>query len=333
MKNVKVLGLGHLVVDKCVNVTTSELATWGLQSEARTKIDSEYAQYIKTVFPERITKTVGGSIGNTIRLLAALDISTSLISAIGDDNDSIWLREKINELSIDDHLNGHAGATGECFVFALENGEKTMLFNPGVSHKLSKESIQADFFNHCKYFYSTAYMLQTDSQQEALMQSIEMARTNKSIIGLDLADKDVAYKYQDQIKALLYSGKINHLFANRLEVVALLGNSYESQVFDLLKKNSIDYFLIKDGANGSTIYSREAHLKIESKIVKVVDGTGAGDAYAAGFILAFLAGKSTDLIGKIATECAGCVIQSHGVCFTKEDVSMVKNYLREDCDL
>jgi sugar/nucleoside kinase (ribokinase family) len=240
----------------------------------------------------------GGSAANTARWLARLGAHTSLVAAVGRDPIGRALIEAVRSDGVRPCIVRVAGLpTGRIGVMVTPGGERSFVADRGAADHLAADDLQATWFSRADAVHLPAYSLLGEPLGLAGRRSIELGRAAGAVISLDLASiGPLLARGRRAAIALVRSVGADLLFATAAETEALLGRY---AVDGLLEYAPLA--VVKRGAAGATILGRDLPPQdIVASAVQTTDSTGAGDAFDAGFLAAWLAARRAGRTGPSA---------------------------------
>ncbi len=322
----KVYGIGNTLIDIFSNAEDSELIRLGLHKGTMHLINlerrAELLDFVKSASPYY---SCGGSAPNTLITLSLFGIKTALAGKIGKDEYGRIYEEKLAELDIIPELKTCSSSTGSSIILITPDSERTMNTYLGANREFCEEDINPDLIAAAEYFYFTGYMWDTENQKRAILKTIEIAEKNNTKIIFDVADPFAVSRnredFLDLIKKHAYI-----TFANGEEARILFDNYDAGECAKSLGK-LCPVAAVKNGKHGSYIAADNKILTIPVKGKTPVDTTGAGDTYAAGFILGLCRDYSLYDSALLASFLAGEIVQKHGAQFSDKKASSLNELL------
>lgn len=247
----------------------------------------------------------GGSAANTIHGLATLGIESGFISYIGKDEIGRFFEESMNSVGVKPLLSHSNTASGTARTIISADGERTFATNLGASLELNESIITSELFKDWDYCYLEGYLI---ANKPVFKKAITTAKECGCKIVLDLASFNVVEDNREFLNELL--PQIDIVFANEEEAKALTQMSAEESLHYIADK--VDIAIVKVGKKGSLIKRGEEVVTIGCNKVDVVDTTGAGDMYAAGFLYGLINGYDLERCGTIGNHLAESIIQVIG---------------------
>ena len=251
------------------------------------------------------TKIPGGSAANVAAGATFLGAKTGLIGTLGKDDVGNFYKQDVLNRGIDNYITEKEGQSGVCHTFITPDGERTFVLDFGVAQEFE---ILETHFENSHIFHTTAYEL--SGTKELTSKALEIAKTKALEISFDLADPGVVKNFKEDIRQAIAGAGI--VFANEEEALEFTGKLDARQALDEIAKLA-KIAIVKLGEKGSLIKSGEEIHEIPIiPLEKLVNTNGAGDAYAAGFLSAYSAGKSLKEAGEQASAFAARACVSEG---------------------
>ena len=318
----KVLGMGNALVDIITRIDNDQiLKRFGLPKGSMTLVDLDTSNFIHAEtagMPK--TRASGGSAANTIHGLAHLGVETGFVGSVGNDDMGKFFKKDMKVNRIKPILFPSLQETGRAMALISKDSERTFATYLGAAIDLREEDISKDIFQGYDYFYIEGYLIQDKTMFE---KALRLANNAGLTICLDLASYNVVDAHVGFFKSMI-ANYVNILFANEDEIRSLTGLDPEDGA---IKINELcDAVVIKLGAEGSFCVCREGLVKVGARPSRVIDTTGAGDLFAAGFIYGHMKGRPAGICGKMGAILAGRVIELIGA---KMDESNWENLRRE----
>ena len=258
-----------------------------------------------------INESSGGSAANTIAALSKLKLKTGFIGAVGNDNEGKIIIEDFKKFKVntDGIVKIKNQRTGFVIGFVDNKGERTLYPYPGANSFLNKKNISLTYIKNSKFLHLTSFV---DEKQFRLQKYLIEKIKSKKEIKISFSPGDLYVK--KGIKELMPIIKRSEIiFLNANEVRILTGKSYINGAKILVEKGKVKIVVITLGKQGCYIKTKESEIYVPSKKLKrVVDTTGAGDSFAAGFLYGLIKKESLDECGKLGNYLAWKCIQKFG---------------------
>lgn len=244
----------------------------------------------------------GGSPGNVAAGAAHLGLACGMIGTVGADDVGRSYVADITGRGIENLLRQVDGTSGVCWVVVTPDGERTMAVDLGVSPRFE---IPTEAFQRYRAFHCSGYEMVSNPAET--WRAIEAARRAGRLFSFDVADAQMVALRRDDI--LRAADMADLLFANESEATALMGLDPEDALRAMAKPGRIA--VVKLGPKGSILAVGKDVWRIPTTATRILDTTGAGDAYAAGFLAAHLRGSGPEQCARLGTEFAAeiCAIE------------------------
>jgi len=304
----KVLGIGNALVDILIRLDNENLLhELNLQKGSMQLVDKEFKNLVfeKTVRLNKVQAS-GGSAANTIHGLAALGIDTAYIGKVGNDELGKFFMKDLQDNHIKPFLTSSLTETGVASTLITPDSERTFGTFLGAAVELDTNDLNDDFFTWYQYFHIEGYLVLNKPLVE---NALKMAKKKNMMISLDLASYNVVESNLDFLRDIA-AKYIDVVFANEDEAKAFTGKSPEKALDEIATMCNIA--VVKIGKNGSLIKQGNDVYRVGAIPASVIDTTGAGDLFAAGFLYGLVKGLSLDKCGHIGALLAGKVIEVMG---------------------
>ncbi|MDO9441921.1 MAG: adenosine kinase [Beijerinckiaceae bacterium] len=309
----EVLGLGNAIVDAIAQAEDDFLAHEGLNKGGMALIDESRAS---SLYARMGAATImsGGSAANTIVGLASFGVQAAFIGKVKDDEAGRAFAHDIRASGVhfDTPFAADGPSTARCLVLVTPDGERTMNTYLGACQNLGPADVDAELVRRSSILYLEGYLWDPPAAKEAFVKAAGIAHASGNRVALTLSDSFCVDRYRDEFLDLMRTRTVDIVFANQHELKAL----YQTADFDTALaafRNDTVLGVVTRSELGSMVVTRdETHSVPASPIEKLVDTTGAGDLFAAGF----LAGLARDCDLKDCARLGGLaaaeVIQHYG---------------------
>ena len=318
----KIIGLGNALVDVLATLEDDTLLEeMGLPKGSMQLIDDAKLQQINTRFSQMKThQATGGSAGNAILGLACLGAGTGFIGKIGNDHFGDFFRNNLQKNDIEDKLLiSEQLPSGVASTFISPDGERTFGTYLGAAATMKAENLTLDMFKGYAYLYIEGYLVQ---DHELILRAMQLGKEAGLQICLDMASYNIV-EGDLEFFDILITKYVDIVFANEEEAKAYTGKDAWGAINEIASKCSV--VIVKLGAQGSCIKKGTECIKLEvPPVKKVVDTTGAGDYYAAGFLYGLTCGYSLEKCSIIGSILASNVIQVVGTTLSKKKWDEIK---------
>jgi sugar/nucleoside kinase (ribokinase family) len=259
----------------------------------------------------------GGSCANTIRGIAWLrgegtEPVTRYSGAIGDDEIGRIFEAGLRDAGVEPLLARKGSKTGVSVILATPDHERTMFTYLGACREYAPADLPVAAIEASGLLYITGYLWDTEPQKAAAREAVDRSRRRGATVCLDVADPFVVTRYRDDFLAWI-PGRVDILFANRAELALLVGCQAGDDVTALEAASRLaPTVVMKAGSEGSVCLHPGGIERAPAVRTTVVDTTGAGDAFAAGYLYAHLAGRSPREASVLANSVAAGVVATEG---------------------
>ncbi len=258
-------------------------------------------------------ETSGGSAGNTIAGIASLGGRAAYLGKVAPDalGDTFARDMKAIGVHFDTAPLVGGPATARCLINVTPDGQRTMCTYLGASTELTPEDVPAEIVEQSAIVYLEGYLFDPSDARRAFAKAAGLAHASSRLIGITLSDSFVVERHRGELLGFI-EGQADIVFANEDEVKAL----FQTDDFDTAaaKLGAItNIAAITRGPQGSLILAgADSHRIPADPVGKVVDTTGAGDQYAAGFLYGLAKGLNFDICGRLGSMAAAEVIGHYG---------------------
>ena len=318
----KVLGIGNALVDILTRIDTDNILNeLGLPKGSMQLVDDKTsAKVAKALEKFDNSMAPGGSAANTIHGLAKCGVETGFIGFTGNDKVGKFFDDAMKSVGVKPIMFHGDVPSGIAQAIISPDGERTFATHLGAAVLLSDSHLTSDIFKGWDYCYVEGYLI---ANRQLFKRAIELAKEAGCKVVLDLASYNVVEDNRDFLLALL--PQIDIVFANEEEAKALTHSTPE-EALEFIAKNC-EIAVVKVGSKGSFIKRGGEIAQVGVNKVNVIDTTGAGDLYAAGFLAGLINGFDLKRSGELGTCLAGNVIQNLGAKLKEEQWQVIhKDY-------
>ncbi len=307
-----VVGIGNAIVDVLARTDDHFLAQNRLSKGAMTIIDAQTAEELYGKMGPGV-EVSGGSAANTIASIATLGGRGAFIGKVMDDQMGQVFRHDIRAVGVAfDTLSTVNGApTARSLIFVTEDAERTMQTYLGACIELGPDDVDPQIIESSQITYLEGYLWDPQQAKEAFIKAAKVAQQAGRQVSLSLSDPFCVDRHRGEFIDLVNS-HVDILFANEEEIKSL----YQVDSFDAALqhvKGHCEIAALTRSSKGSIIISGDnIHILDAEKVEKVVDTTGAGDAYAAGFLFGYTQGKDLGVCGELGGILAAEIISHYG---------------------
>jgi sugar/nucleoside kinase (ribokinase family) len=256
----------------------------------------------------------GGSAANSMAGIAAMGGKAAFIGQVAEDQLGLIFEHDMHALGVHFDTPPLIGGppTGRCLILVTPDAQRTMNTSPGASHELSAGVLDADLIASASILYLEGYLFGPDKPRAAMMKAIEIAHAAGRKVAFTLSESVCIAGRKERFGQMIDGGGVDLLFANQDEALQLTGRAdVESALAELRTK--VPTLVITKGPEGAIAIENGERIAIPAAPVSyVVDTTGAGDLFAAGFLTARCTGASLERCLWTGAIAAGEVIQHYG---------------------
>ena len=311
-KKYDIVGIGNAIVDLIAEVDDSYLEKNSINKGSMSLVDYDVANRIGNEVD--IVKTIsGGSVANSIVCIAQQNLKTVFIGKVNQDElgekFAKGLAEENVEFKITKSLvNKH---TARCIILVSTDAERTMNTYLGVSQELTEEDVDLNIIEESSILYLEGYLWDLDNAKKAIKKSISTAINSETKIAFSISDAFCVDRFREEFIDLV-NNSADIIFANESEIKSLFETN---ELNDAIKKcqDTKKIFAVTLGDKGAKIIYKNEVIDIKAEVInKLVDTTGAGDLFAAGFLAEYLKTQDLELSGKQGVKMASIIIQQFG---------------------
>lgn len=305
----KIIGMGNALVDVLIRIDDDSLLEKlhlpkGSMQLIQEDTLSEIRKYTSGM---KIHRSTGGSAGNTVCALAALGANPGFIGKVGQDETGAFFGDTLRQRGVNALLATCDLPSGIASTFISTDGERTFGTYLGAAATLKAEDLSRKMFAGYNYLYIEGYLLQ---DHDLMLRAVQLAKEEGLQVCLDMASYNVVEAERDFFDQLIVK-YVDIVFANESEALAYTGKAPHEALEEIASKCSIA--VVKTGKEGSLVKKGTEVIQLLScPIDNVLDTTGAGDFYAAGFMYGLTCGYSLEKCVQISTILATAVIQEVG---------------------
>lgn len=308
-----VLGIGNAIVDILAKTEDKFLTEQGMAKGSMALIDEARAAAIYDAMGPA-TEISGGSAANTIAGVANLGARAAFVGKVRNDQLGNVFSHDIRAAGVAfaTQAASHGPATARCYVLVSPDGERTMNTYLGAAQDLSPADIDPVQIAASSIVYLEGYLWDPANAKEAFLKASKIAHENKRSVALTLSDAFCVGRYRDEFLDLIRSKTVDLVFANEAELASL----YQTDDFDkalVQLRGDATLAVVTRSEKGCVVVAKDKVTPVPASPVKqVVDTTGAGDLFAAGFLFGTVRGLSHEQCGRLGALAAAEVIQHIG---------------------
>lgn len=287
-----VLCIGNAIVDVISQVEERFLIEVDVPKGSMTLIDETQARDLYTKMGPGI-EVSGGSAANTAAGLALLGSRTAFAGKVKDDQLGQVFRHDITSLGINfgTAMTEMGPETARCLILVTPDGERTMNTFLGACVSFSADDIDSELVQASKVVYLEGYLWDPEPAKLAFEKAAQIAKASGNEVSLTLSDSFCVDRHRDSFLELI-KRDVDILFANEDEIKSLYQVDHFDDALQHVRHDCKLAALTRSGAGSVVVNGEEIHVVGSQKVERVVDTTGAGDLYAAGFLAAYTRGRA-----------------------------------------
>ena len=308
-----VLGIGNAIVDVIARAEDDFLVKHGMHKGTMALIDEARAQAIYAAMGPAVESS-GGSAANTIVGVASFGARASFVGKVRDDDlGRVFAHDiRASNVAFETKPAASGPSTARCYIMVTPDGERTMNTYLGAAQDLKPADIDEAQVASAAVIYLEGYLWDPPHAKEAFVKAAEIAHKNSRGVALTLSDAFCVDRYRNEFIELIRKGTVDIVFANERELHSL----YETADFDTATKalgGDAKLAVVTRSEKGCVVVTRDGVESVTAEPVrKVTDVTGAGDLFAAGFLVGLSRGRDYRTSARLGALAAAEVIQHVG---------------------
>jgi len=311
-KTLNVIGIGNAIVDVLVQADDAFLQGHGLTKGTMALVDEQQAERLYASVGPGL-ETSGGSAANTLAGIAQLGGRAAFIGRVRDDQlggiFSHDIRAVGARFETPPVLSGPS--TARCLILVTPDAQRTMCTYLGASVDLEPADLDLALVGEAQLLYLEGYLFDSEAAKRAFIAAAEVMRASGGQVALSLSDAFCVDRHRQSFQELV-DGHVDVLFANESEICSL----YETDSFEAAAeqvRGRCRVAALTRSEKGSLVLSGSDTIPIAPfHLGELVDTTGAGDLYAAGFLFGYTRGEALEYCGRLGSLCAGQVVTQLG---------------------
>ncbi|MEB3169683.1 MAG: adenosine kinase [Cyanobium sp.] len=307
-----VVGIGNAIVDVLVQADDAVLEAQQLSKGTMALVDEATAERLYASVGPGL-ETSGGSAANTLAGIAQLGGRAGFIGRVRDDQLGGIFSHDIRAVGAHfDTPPARSGpTTARCLILVTPDAQRTMCTFLGASVLLDPSDLDLSLVAQAKVLYLEGYLWDSEAAKRAFIAAAETARAHGGEVALSLSDAFCVDRHRDSFQELV-DGHVDILFANEMEITSLYKANSFAEAAEQVRGRCRIAALTRSG-EGSLLLSGETSLEIPAyRLGPLLDTTGAGDLYAAGFLYGHTRGLGLESCGRLGSLCAGQVVTQLG---------------------
>jgi sugar/nucleoside kinase (ribokinase family) len=306
-----VTGIGNAIVDVIAHATDADIERLGIVKGSMTLIDEARAHSLYAQMAPAVEMS-GGSVANSMAGIASLGGATGYMGKVRSDQLGEVFQHDIRAagVSFTTRAADQGAATARCLILVTPDGQRTMNTYLGACVELGPEDIDEALIERSKVVYLEGYLWDPPRAKEAMLRAANVAHAAGRKVALSLSDSFCIHRHHAEFKRLI-DDHVDILFANEAELLALTELSDYDAAIEAIRGHC-EVAVLTRGARGALVVADRLVQVAAHPVPHVVDTTGAGDLFAAGFLYGYTQGRSHDESARIGAICAAEVIGHYG---------------------
>ncbi|MFM9889236.1 MAG: adenosine kinase [Rickettsiales bacterium] len=307
-----VVAIGNAIVDVLAFADDAFVEKQAMRKGTMCLIDDARAEQLYAAM-DQTTEVSGGSAANTLAGMAALGAKTAFIGKVNNDALGKHFHHDMNSVGVEFHTPERIDGkpTARCLIVVTPDGQRTMNTYLGAAGEIDVADVDPQLITDAEILYVEGYMWDLDVTKRAVRRAYELARAAGTKIAFTLSDVFCVERSRAEYLTMIRDD-FDILFCNHEEAMALYPGKSFDEVLGALQ-GQCEVIAITCGSKGSIILTPNERINIEAIwVTELVDTTGAGDLYAAGFLYGLTHGKSLAECGRIGSACASDIITHLG---------------------
>ena len=307
-----VLGIGNAIVDVLAHTTDAFLNEHGIAKGSMTLVDSFRAETLGRTMKDPVEAS-GGSAANTMVGIASLGGKAAFIGKVNDDRLGQVFNEDIHKSGVafdSARLKGKV-ATASCHILISPDGQRSMNTYLGCAAALTEADMSPQKIAAASVLYIEGYLWDAPETKAAIRSAIAHAKAARRKVAFTLSDPFCVGRWRDEFKELM-ARDIDIVFANEAEAKALYETERFDEAFQAIRSWGKTAAITRSAHGSVVLGDGRVHILDAEPVDRVVDTTGAGDQYAAGFLYGHARGLPLDVCGRLGGIAAAEVISHVG---------------------
>lgn len=304
--------IGNAMVDIIASVDEEFLSKHNLTKASMMLVDNERSAFLRSQIAPNVMSS-GGSVANTSHGLASLGGRAGFIGKIADDDLGGVFSNDLREAGVSffPAPKDHGLPTGRCVIVVTPDGQRTMNTYLGAGAVLCPADVSKPAVQSAEWVLLEGYLYDKDDAKEAFRVAAQYAHEAGRKVALTLSDSFCVQRHHGDFHALVCDD-VDLLFANEHELAVLFGTDDFAASVQVLR-DKCPLAVVTRSKQGSVVITADDYIEVPALPVDpIIDATGAGDMYAAGFLYGLTHGKSLEQSAEIGTICAAEVIMHMG---------------------
>ncbi len=311
-KSYDVVGIGNAIVDVLVQADDDLIDNFELTKGTMALVDEAQAERLYASVGPGL-ETSGGSAANTLAGVAQLGGRAGFIGRVRNDQLGGIFTHDIRSVGarFDTPAATEGPSTARCLILVTPDAQRTMCTYLGASVGLDPADLDLEMVAQAKVLYLEGYLWDSDEAKAAFIAAAEVARAHGGEVALSLSDAFCVERHRESFQELV-DGHVDILFANEMEITALYKANSFDEAADQVRGRCKLAALTRSEQGSVVLNGAGTHSIAPFQLGPLLDTTGAGDLYAAGFLHAYTQGQGIEACGRLGSLCAGQVVTQLG---------------------
>ena len=310
-----IICIGNALVDSLEQIEEFVIDELNLNKARMTLVDKERSNFLLQNMKNPVYEA-GGSAANTAYWISQLGGKVGFIGKISNDNLGKQFKSSLKDSGLNDYtvFESEDNQTGLCAIFITPDGERTMNTYLGAGEHLSVDDLHIDAIKEAKILYMEGYLWDKPSSKSAFLNAAKINKESGGLNSISLSDVFCVEMHRDSFISFI-ADDIDYVFCNEDELNSLTLKSSTNESFKYFEENfpKVKELICTLGSDGAVILKNGERHSFEATETKVIDKTGAGDFFAAGYLYGLQKELSIDKSANFANKSAAHVISEIGV--------------------
>ena len=310
-----IICIGNALVDSLEQIEEFVIDELNLNKARMTLVDKEHSNFLLQNMKNPIYEA-GGSAANTAYWISQLGGNAGFIGKISNDDLGKQFKSSLNDSGLKDYtvFESEDNQTGLCAIFITPDGERTMNTYLGAGEHLSVDDLHIDAIKEAKILYMEGYLWDKPSSKSAFLNAAKINKESGGLNSISLSDVFCVEMHRDSFISFI-ADDIDYVFCNEDELNSLTLQSSTNESFKYFEEKfpKVKELICTLGSEGAVILKNGERHSFEATETRVVDKTGAGDFFAAGYLYGLQKDLSVDKSANFANKSAAHVISEIGV--------------------
>ncbi|GLU27637.1 adenosine kinase [Brucella sp. NBRC 12950] len=314
MATFDVLCIGNAIVDIISRTEDAFLETNGIIKGAMNLIDGDRAELLYGRIKGQVTEMSGGSAGNTAAGVASLGGRSAFFGKVATDHLGRVFSHDIRAqgVAFDTRALEKGSPTARSMIFVTADGERSMNTYLGACVELGPEDVETSKVADARVTYFEGYLWDPPRAKEAIVLASKIAHEHGRQVAMTLSDPFCVDRYRDEFLDLMRSRTVDIVFANEDEAKSLYQTKSLDEAVEAIRKDC-PLAVLTRSEKGAIVITADQTLHVPAiEIEELIDTTGAGDLYAAGFLYGYTKDRSLEDCARLGSLAAGMIIQQMG---------------------